>query len=322
MGEAHDARFERADCGVARLWGRLACLREQARREAMASTRAFGDCWQPHLHLDCIGQGSPTVVLDHAGGASSAQWALIQPALAERTRVCAYDRAGFGWSDAATTPRDAQQKASELYELLQNANEPGPFVLVGHSHGAFVAQVFAATYPTHVAGLVLIDPGTPYDAPNVPAAINEQWKTADSDFINAAPILVRLGFFRLGAAVGALPSTGDFSPEQAQRFNALANTNRAWDVIKAEREAMPATSAQVLATVGTLQQPIRVLSAGLPATPEREVWTALNASLLAGSTLGTHEVFADAYHMDFAFNQQHTQRTTAIIVALLDELRS
>jgi hypothetical protein len=51
------------------------------------------------MHIYCLGEGSPTIILDHVGGGSSMDWALIQPKLAEHTRVCAYDRAGFGWSD-------------------------------------------------------------------------------------------------------------------------------------------------------------------------------------------------------------------------------
>src|SRR5262245_58094819 len=47
------------------------------------------------MHIYCMGEGSPTIVLDHVGGGSSVDWALIQPKLAEQTRVCAYDRAGF-----------------------------------------------------------------------------------------------------------------------------------------------------------------------------------------------------------------------------------
>src|SRR4029079_14258924 len=70
------------------------------------------------LHIHCMGAGSPTVILDHVGAGNSAQWGLVQPEIASTTRVCAYDRAGFGWSDAGPEPRDAQQSAHELHTLL------------------------------------------------------------------------------------------------------------------------------------------------------------------------------------------------------------
>jgi len=51
------------------------------------------------LHLNCTGEGAPTVVLDAGLGGSSLDWALVQPELSRSTRTCSYDRAGMGWSD-------------------------------------------------------------------------------------------------------------------------------------------------------------------------------------------------------------------------------
>ena len=62
------------------------------------------------MHIYCMGAGSPTIVLDHVGGGSSIDWALIQPKLAEHTRVCAYDRAGYGWSEYNPAPRTLAQQ--------------------------------------------------------------------------------------------------------------------------------------------------------------------------------------------------------------------
>src|SRR5512138_2403843 len=111
------------------------------------------------MHIYCIGEGSPTIILDHVGGGSSVDWALIQPKLAEHTRVCAYDRAGYGWSDYNPAPRTLEQQAHELHGLLEGANEKGPYIYVGHSYGARVARVFAEKYPQDVVGMVLMDAG-------------------------------------------------------------------------------------------------------------------------------------------------------------------
>jgi pimeloyl-ACP methyl ester carboxylesterase len=113
------------------------------------------------LHLQCAGEGSPTVVFDAALGASSLSWSLVHPPVARLTRACTYDRAGFGWSDAGPLPRTASRIADELHRLLRGGAVPGPYVLVGHSYGGLVMRLYAARHPEEVAGLVLIEPAIP-----------------------------------------------------------------------------------------------------------------------------------------------------------------
>jgi pimeloyl-ACP methyl ester carboxylesterase len=103
------------------------------------------------LHLHCVGEGSPTVVLDAGLGAFSLDWGAVQPQIATSTRVCAYDRSGLGWSDPGRRPRSPQQFADELHTLLTNAGIPGPYVLVGHSISGKTARVFASQHPNEVA---------------------------------------------------------------------------------------------------------------------------------------------------------------------------
>ena len=113
------------------------------------------------LHINCRGAsraGSATVVAESGLPGTSLDWSLVQPDLAQTIRVCTYDRAGFGWSDAAPTPRTSQQIVAELHTLLHNAGIPAPYVLVGHSAGGLHVQLFASQYPDEVAGLVLVDP--------------------------------------------------------------------------------------------------------------------------------------------------------------------
>jgi pimeloyl-ACP methyl ester carboxylesterase len=110
------------------------------------------------LHLLCTGNGSPTIVLDAALGASSLSWSLVQPELARLSRVCSYDRGGFGWSDPGPMPRTADRIAEELHTLLERARVPPPYVLVGHSFGGLVALIFARRFRSVISGLVLVDP--------------------------------------------------------------------------------------------------------------------------------------------------------------------
>ena len=130
------------------------------------------------LYLECHGTGSPTVVLVAGGGSSARYWTddlhssddprqMVMPGVAKATRVCAYDRPGTyaeideeivpSRSDAIAQPRTVSEMVEELHALLQAAEIPDPYILVGHSMGGFMARLYAATYPDEVAGMVLID---------------------------------------------------------------------------------------------------------------------------------------------------------------------
>ena len=109
------------------------------------------------MHIHCMGQGSPTIVLDSGWGNDSFVWGEIQPQLAANTRVCSYDRAGYGWSEARPAPRDADQIVNELHQLLLKAQVTGPIILMGHSIAGLYMRDYATRYPEKVAGMVLID---------------------------------------------------------------------------------------------------------------------------------------------------------------------
>jgi pimeloyl-ACP methyl ester carboxylesterase len=119
------------------------------------------------LHLWCTGKGSPTVVLSPGSGDFSFDWALVQPGVARRTRVCSYDRAGEAWSDLGPTPRTRSQEVFDLRRALLKAHVKGPYVLVGHSAGGPVVRLFAAEYPADVAGMVLVDGSHEEDTGNI-----------------------------------------------------------------------------------------------------------------------------------------------------------
>jgi pimeloyl-ACP methyl ester carboxylesterase len=105
----------------------------------------------------CTGQGSPTVLLESGFGAGASAWGRVQPRIAAKTRVCAYDRAGVGFSDPGPMPRDGAAIARDLDLGLKAARIPGPYVVVGHSAGGLYARLFAARRRRDLVGLVFVD---------------------------------------------------------------------------------------------------------------------------------------------------------------------
>jgi pimeloyl-ACP methyl ester carboxylesterase len=109
------------------------------------------------LHIRCTGTGDTTVLLMPGWNFGSEAWAVIEPSIADRGRVCTYDKFGTGTSDRPPTTQTFATQAVDLHELLDEIGESGPFVVVGHSFGGAEAVTFASTYPDEVDGLMLVD---------------------------------------------------------------------------------------------------------------------------------------------------------------------
>jgi pimeloyl-ACP methyl ester carboxylesterase len=122
------------------------------------------------MHIDCTGQGTPTVILDSGLGDSYISWRKVQPQLAQFARVCSYDRAGLGYSDSSPRPRTSRDIAEELHMLLHNAGIFPPYILVGHSMGGYDVRLYASLYRGEVAGMVLVDSSHPEQQKRFPAA--------------------------------------------------------------------------------------------------------------------------------------------------------
>ena len=121
------------------------------------------------LHIYCEGEGLPAIIFDSGTGGFSLEWTRVQKVLSRRTRVCSYDRAGYGWSDLGPLPRTSERITRELHTLLEKADVTGPYILAGHSFGGYNAQLFARNYPEETAGLVLIDASHPEQAERLPS---------------------------------------------------------------------------------------------------------------------------------------------------------
>lgn len=103
-----------------------------------------------NLHLNCTGNGQPTVVVESGNGDFSLSWREVQAKVSDRTRICTYDRAGFGWSDYDYEFPSKEHVVSNLRALLDRADIRPPYVLVGHSLGGIFVRSFAVAYPHDV----------------------------------------------------------------------------------------------------------------------------------------------------------------------------
>ncbi len=128
------------------------------------------------LNLRCSGEGAPVVMLESGATADSMAWHLVQPSIAKSTKVCAYDRAGFGFSDDGPLPRDLDADAKDLHALIHAARIATPVILVGHSLGTNIVRRFADQHPADVAGIVLVDP-----PPQRISEFSKDWVRTDNE---------------------------------------------------------------------------------------------------------------------------------------------
>jgi pimeloyl-ACP methyl ester carboxylesterase len=204
------------------------------------------------LHVYCLGEGSPTVILEAGGGNPWLSWYKVQPQVASFARVCAYDRAGLGWSDPSPRPRTAKVIAEELHTLLRNAEITGPFVLVGHSLGGMDARMFANQYPSEVAGMVLVDSSHPDQDDRFPP---EAGKLAAASYY-----IIRIMQFTLPIGLPRLLASRAAPPEIRPEFCAVFCRRQFLAAVRAESGAQAESSAQVR-SLGSLDNlPLIVLS--------------------------------------------------------------
>jgi pimeloyl-ACP methyl ester carboxylesterase len=174
------------------------------------------------IHIQCMGTGSPAVIFEAGGTHDSMQYSSIQTEVAKRTRACAYDRAGMGWSDPSPDALDARSLERDLDRVLDGAGVAPPYVFVVGSAGGLTVELFARDHSEHVAGIVWLD-----------ALSGEMVDTLDGA---TAPLERRAEMARLLAHVGLL---GFFDPHgfadlpEAERERAIARSyHRApWDAL-------------------------------------------------------------------------------------------
>lgn len=271
-------------------------VQRAATRRAFPPPGRMVDIGGHQLHIACEGAGSPTVILEAGQGAlGSLTWTAIKSQVAEFVRVCSYDRAGLLWSDPGPTPRVSTTIAAELQALLQEADESGPYVLVGHSLGGIHIRNFAELEPSEVGGFVFVDASHPDQLSRLPPTATG---TPPALVQSVVKFLNGVGLFRF-ISVGAPVDLGDEANEIVSRFRPASNRGLF---------AEATVTAQSLASVPEDQDfgdiPIKVLTGGrrLPFVSEEvfaaalPLWIDMHRELATLSTAGSHEVVSDATH--------------------------
>jgi len=271
------------------------------------------------LHINCIGQGSPTVVLDGGSGEFSADWVRVQREVSHTTRVCAYDRAGMGWSEMGPDPRDARQITSELHTLLGKAGIDGPYVLVGHSLGGLSMLTYANRYPDEVAGVVLVDSSTELDQFSQRPETRDshepqkQRSTVGSQLVRLGVSLpARLGIVRLLSKLD--PASPELPPQQRAQTDALTPSTRQWS--PSVLEFLAPTQTRRLGSIGN--KPLAVVTAG----ESEPSWLKRQDDLATLSSNSTHRVVKGASHASLLYERSDSQATSAAIDEVVAAVRN
>jgi pimeloyl-ACP methyl ester carboxylesterase len=246
------------------------------------------------MHINCMGQGSPTVILDAGLGDTYTTWRKAQPQIAQITRVCSYDRAGLGYSDASPRPRTSRDFAEELHTLLHIAGITGPLILVGHSLGGFNVRLYASLYRTEVVGMVLVDSSHPEQQKRLPPTLND----IDAGWIREQEFLEFAMPFGIPRLLG-------FCGSDAEVRAAECNFRNVHESI-AELKSISQSAAQTAATPSLGDMPLAVLSSDpntpqpdIPedlVTPANDAWQRMQKELAQISTRSTHVIAKNSGH--------------------------
>ena len=241
------------------------------------------------------GQAAPVVVLETGLLAESQEWQPVFDGVADFASVIRYDRAGRGASDPTPLPRTIQHLADDLFSLLQIANLPSPYLLVGQSIGGWIVRCFAAAHPDHTAGLVLVDP------------------THQAQFSTMSALLP--------------PAEPRESPS-LQRFRSFWSEGYKHPDQNREGIDFPASITAMPGFPLPPNLPVTVITSGtnlieMDAPPElrqslHAAWLELHANLLPPPPLGKHVILAECGHF---IQRDQPQAVVQAIRQLLEFLR-
>ena len=266
------------------------------------------------LHIKCTGNGSPAVVIEAGLGDWSTSWGFVQAEVAKTTRVCTYDRAGMGWSEAGPLPRDAAQFAKELYTLLQNANVPGPYVMVGHSLGGLGVRVFVHDYSSEVSGVVLIESMNPKQLPQSPTGVRSQ-PNPQSRYYSVLTGLARFGVVRVLARPVTRMSSSSIIPDEKAYYSRFVRV-QSMQAAMGESQGLPASGEEAAAVKTFGDLPLIVLTGRLHTDPPN--WQTWQTELLQLSS-NSQQLFAEKSEHNIQIEEPDA--AVAAIIQMVEQVR-
>ncbi|MEZ4710183.1 MAG: alpha/beta hydrolase [Caldilineaceae bacterium] len=261
------------------------------------------------MYIECKGEGSPTVVFESGAGAPHLNWWEVQQTIVQDVRTCVYDRQGLGWSEYTGVIPTGEFVAQTLHTLLKNAEESGPFVLVGHSLGGAYVREYATLYPDEVVGLVLIDAVHPQQYARFPAeysavAISEPF------VLKLCRVVAPSGILRILDIGSTFTAYAEDTPIYHEDIAIFYQSHACAGAGLELASVTNLDASAALAPLGDL--PLAVLTAGMPVAerPENlsagfsvemlqeveQVWFGLQEELATLSTNSSWIVVEDAAH--------------------------
>jgi len=281
-------------------------------------------------HLFCTGRGAPTVILEEGAGGGSLNWSWIQRLVASTTRVCSYDRPGYGWSDPTDTPRDANTVSRELDALLKSSGERGPFIAVGHSLGGPYARMFAAQQRDNVVGLVLVDATNPSVLTTMSeAGLPPIKRGAIASFLASSEVL-----FQFANQIGLIRVTVDIDPNDSPPDTApamrtfLLSLERARTAVR-ELDSVSDTLHQIGRLSGVGGMPVTVIASDrwIDKDPyvaaARAAWSKRQQrNWLAVSANSRFLIVPESDHLSLLSKRAHAAAVSDAIMQMVQTLKS
>jgi pimeloyl-ACP methyl ester carboxylesterase len=252
------------------------------------------------LQLYCTGTGSPTILIEPGMGLDWVGWRFVIPQLTPLHRVCVYDRAGYGWSDAGPEPRTAFREASELHSLLETGRVPKPYVLAAHSFGGYIARIYASRFRESLAGVVLVEPSHE-DEPTFEQPPTRQRACALCGILQLVPPLGIQHLKRMYNGYNSLPRELRAAELCYQNRFLVASSIEQLKLERNEFDSLRFTKAEIRQTVFPRDLPLTVITAlNLAASPPQaavSIHRELQLRLAQSSNYGKQIVVPDSSHM-------------------------
>jgi pimeloyl-ACP methyl ester carboxylesterase len=282
------------------------------------------------LHVNCTGpsNGQPTVIIEAGLGEMSAGYHWVQAGVSKQTRVCSYDRAGLGWSDRSSDPRDARHMVHELHSLLEAAHIAPPYVLAGHSLGGLLILAYTRRYPDEVAGLVFLDSSHPQQKARLPNyERNERWAKR---MLAALSVGAHVGLTGLLASPSEDSSSGETPADVLAAFEYFGGDPRTYSTGRAELDGFDADLAEAALVDSLGDRPVVVITAGQlrkHSNPEElaqaeayvKVFSELHAQYAGLSSRGRQVILPNAGHMSLVYDKSNAADVVRNILEVVHE---